>query len=209
MRHAEILLLLTALPLLGAEAPKPASEKEKAREQAWAEVLAGSERGPIKRRNLIKRFGEVMAARRKERARLIEEGRQKALRKARQSAREAMEKAYAREAAQAAEGLLRLAGQVRDDWEAMRKAETEEVAQLKSDRAAQAAWVHRRGFTRSGTEQPAAAFIFSDERCRPVDPKSMAYLKSLGFNEEEGEVILLVLELDEQVADRAEAAARS
>ena len=64
-------------------------------------------------------------------------------------------------------------------------------------------------FTRSGTEEPAAAFIFSEERCRPMDPRSVAFLKALGFSEEEAEILLLVLELDAQVAARVEAQAEA
>ncbi|GEM_PF-6508687 len=202
---SRLLLLLTALPVAvpPGRAVAEDSKPEAPKAAAFGEILTGAARSGRQRRNLFTRFQEVMAAHKKERRKLIEEGREKVLRRSRREAKEAMEKAYAT-LGRVAEGLLKLAEDVRDNWEVRRKAETDEVARLKTDREAQKAWVHKRGFTRADTEEAAAAFVFSDERCQPLPPASTAYLQSLGFDSEESEVILLVLELADQVASRLE-----
>lgn len=207
MRRAEAVLLLAlasgapAADALAREAPPPPDAKEAAVRELL--VGSGSER---QRHNKVKRFAEIKAMREQERSRLLAEARGKAMATNRRGAKAALAAALASTSGRDADRLVRLAGHLREDWDALRDGDTPDVRRLRADRDAQAAWVHRRGFTRPGTDVPAAAFVFCDERFEPVPPAMRAFLSGLGFEPEEAEILVLAMELKEEVARRMAAA---
>ena len=190
-----------ALALSLATAPIGAEEAPAPQASALRDLCEGSE---TKRHNKVKKFAEIKAMPAKDRRRLVEEGRKKAEAAARREAKGAMAEALAKCGQDAAgiERLLRMAGHLQEDWEALRRADTPEIRRLKADREAQAAWVHRRGFTRPGTDAPAAAFVFSDERFEPVPPAMAQYLASIGFDLEDAQILVLAMDLRETIARR-------
>ncbi len=202
MKRAEALLaaLLLAAPALAAPPPAEASPEA----DAFKEVLAGSPLSERQRTNKVKRFREILGWHRKDREKLLEEGRKKVLAQARRTARQAMEAAFARAGndSRAVEARSRQAENLREDWVAMRKDETPEAARLRSDPRAQETWVHRRGFTREGMDATAAAFIFSDERCVPLPPPLLSWLKGKGLEGEEAAVLILAMDIREHLERR-------
>jgi anaerobic selenocysteine-containing dehydrogenase len=108
------------------------------------------------RRNKVKRFAEIRAMREKERAALLAEARGKATAANRREAKAKLAAALSSTSGRDADRLVRLAGHLREDWEALRGGDTPEVRRLRADRDAQTAWIHRRGFTRPGTDAALA-----------------------------------------------------
>ena len=205
------LWICVPVPMRAAD-PPPATPQaaEAIRTAALRDLFVGAALSERQRKNRVKKFFEIRAWSRKALEKALAEGEDRARNAERRRARAGMVSAFLKAGldARAADRLAEQADQLREDWEALRKADTPEAERLRADRAAQAAWVHRRGFTRTGTEAAAAAYLFSNERFDPVPADLVRYLAERGFDEKEARILVLVMDLGDEVRDRMEAAAR-
>ena len=206
MRRASLLIALS----LAASAGEKIEDVEKAlgpKAAALRDLMTGANLSEISRANRLKRFHEIRGWDRKMLRKSLDEGREKALARIRKAAREAMETAFlkAGEDPRSVEALSKQAAKARDEWEALRKKGGPEIERLAASPEAQIQWVHRHGFTRSGSDAAAAGWIFSEERAEPVSPEMLKFLAAKGFSEEEAEVLVYLMDLEDQIASRMEA----
>ena len=212
MRRSSAFLLL----LLVCPSPFPRAEEAAARPlpeskaKALQELLTGAPLSERQRHNKIAKLSEILAWDPAARAKLLAEARDKARVQAVRDAREVLDKALAAAGDDAAlvDRELKDADHARDAWEEIRKRGGPEAERLRSDPAARTRWVHQRGFTRGNRDDLAAAYVFCDEGFAAVPVEMARFLAAKGFSPEEGEILVLLMELKDQVVLRMAAEAK-